>query len=207
MLALCGSVSAVPYTHSRAHNVSVSEGTSQVLPVLPVVSQGSSLGPMLFLYCTYINDLSLSVTHSSLSMFAEDTKCYKETLSTIDKNQLQHDLDEINDWSQLWNIFLNDSKIVNLSFPKKGGTLCSNGCSTRYTINGFDIIQSVLIGTSQLQCVLICHGCSFGARARAIIQKAYGSVCLTHQSFSSFSISARNLRYLSMVGSKMTSCS
>ena len=32
-------------------------------------------------------------------MFADDVKCFEEIFIAIDKGQLQHDLDVINDWS------------------------------------------------------------------------------------------------------------
>ena len=52
--------------------------------------QGSILGPMLLLL--YENDLTSSVTHSNIAMFADDTKPFKEITSVTDATQLHKDL-------------------------------------------------------------------------------------------------------------------
>ena len=64
--------------------------TSQSLPVLSEVPQGSILGPLLFL--VYVNDLPGCVSQgSSIAMFPDDTKCYRPVKSLHDAELLQSD--------------------------------------------------------------------------------------------------------------------
>ena len=57
------------------------------------VSQGSVLGPLLFLY-NYINDLDDNIT-SNVLKFADDTKVFREVNTDGDKQQLQNDIDRL----------------------------------------------------------------------------------------------------------------
>ena len=63
------------------------------------VPQGSILGPLLFLYNNYVNDLPTVVRHSQMNMYADDTKLH---LNEHDLLSVQHDflcdLDAIHAW-------------------------------------------------------------------------------------------------------------
>ena len=65
--------------------------------VLSGVSQGSVLGPILFM--VYINDLEEGVTGKILK-FADDTKLFRKTKEIGDKQKLQDDIDKIVRWSE-----------------------------------------------------------------------------------------------------------
>ena len=72
---------------------------SQWLPVTSGIPQGSVLGPLLFLI--YINDLPENV-NSTVYMYADDTKVYREIQSDDDHEVLQRDLETLKTWSDRW---------------------------------------------------------------------------------------------------------
>ena len=68
------------------------------------VPQGSVLGPLLF--TLYINDIP-NIVHTNLSFFADDSKVYSVIKTLEDSHQLQADLDNIQEWCQIWLLKLN----------------------------------------------------------------------------------------------------
>ena len=102
------------YLGHRRQCVSLNGCTSNTLPVISGVPQGSILGPILFL--VFVNDLPSSVFSSTLYLFADDTKCLKRISNVGDSVALQQDLNLLNEWSKKWNLFFNAMKCVSLSF-------------------------------------------------------------------------------------------
>ena len=97
------------YLSDRHQRVTTLGETSQSLPVLSGVPQGSILGPLLFL--VYVNDLPDCVSRgSSVAMFADDTKCYRPVKSLHDAELLQSDVRAIEEWCRVWQMDLNQSK-------------------------------------------------------------------------------------------------
>ena len=68
------------------------------------VPQGTVLGPLLFL--CYSADLTNSVKHSTISMFADDTKLYKGIHTVQDCYLLQEDLNCVSHWANTWQIII-----------------------------------------------------------------------------------------------------
>ena len=62
------------YLTGRSQYVAVNDYTSDPLPIRCGVSQGSVLGPLLFL--TYMNDLPNISKHLKLFLFTDDTSIY-----------------------------------------------------------------------------------------------------------------------------------
>ena len=101
------------YVTSRNQLVSVNLGFSTTLPVLSLVPQGSILGPLLYIYFIYINDLHLYASYSSLLLFADDTKCLR---STSDSLVLQQDLTSLFNRSNHWKLSFNELKCILIQF-------------------------------------------------------------------------------------------
>ena len=71
------------------------------------VPQGTILGPTLFL--VYVNKIPNVVT-SSIKMFPEDTRIYREINNAEDTPALQSDLDCLENWTRKWQIKFNPQK-------------------------------------------------------------------------------------------------
>jgi len=97
----------------RVQHVKINSSTSPAMPVRSGVPQGTVLGPILFL--CYSADMPAVVENSKLSIYADDTKLYKEIYSVEDCIKLQSDLDNIYNWAKLWQMELNPDKTKLLS--------------------------------------------------------------------------------------------
>ncbi len=71
------------------------------------VPQGSVLGPVLFVL--YINDLPAHVD-SGVKMFADDTKVYRQVSTVEDCEALQKDINELENWSNTWQMRFHPQK-------------------------------------------------------------------------------------------------
>ena len=87
------------YLTNRCQSVVLNGQTSESLPVIPGVPQGSVLGPLLFLLCINdINNLTLS-PGSKLVLYADDILLYRPIVSENDYTLLQQDVDALGVWS------------------------------------------------------------------------------------------------------------
>ena len=153
---------------------------SSTLPVISGVPQGSILGPMLF----YVNDLTLSTIYSSLLLFADDTKCFKEICSAEDVEMLQSDINATDVWSRLWKLLFNESKTVHLCYCKQGLT-----DTHIYTLNASEILQKE---THRDLGIIMCSDLSWNSHCVSICQKAYKIFGLLRRTFSSHSVKVKN---------------
>ena len=76
--------------------MSVNGVLSMIVAVISGIPQGSVLGPILFIIFT--NDMP-EIVHTMIQMFADDTKIFWEIKHAHDRDQLQHDLKALEDWS------------------------------------------------------------------------------------------------------------
>ena len=109
----------VCYLSNRCQRVIIPGGSSDFQPVSSGVPQGSILGPMLFLI--FVNDLPESVTRSSVSSFADDTKIFK-VINTLEHSlELQTDLNNLNTWATEAGMIFNSkkSKVMRISRKRK----------------------------------------------------------------------------------------
>lgn len=99
------------------------------------VSQGSSLGPLLFMIM--INDLSSMLTHAKCLIYADDVKLYLPIRETVDCENLQIDINNILNWCSINNLHLNTNKCSIISFTRS-----FNSISACYNINGHPIARN-----------------------------------------------------------------
>ena len=103
---------------SRSQRVVIEGEESESIPVTSGVSQGSVLGPILFLI--YINDLPDEVC-SQVRLFADDTALYLTMESEDSGSTLQSDLDILSMWETRWDMEFNPSKcqVVHVAGSKR----------------------------------------------------------------------------------------
>lgn len=84
----------------RKQRVIVNGERSEMKEVISGVPQGSVLGPLLFVI--YVNDLVEEIHNSSVFLYADDTKLFKEIKNKEDCEALQEDLLRMESWSKKW---------------------------------------------------------------------------------------------------------
>ena len=104
------------YLWDRSQYVEINVEQSQWQPVTSGIPQGSVLGPLLFLI--YINDLPKHV-NSTIYMYADDTKIYREIRDKHDQEILQKDLDCLKAWSDQWLLKFHPKKCYSITLGKK----------------------------------------------------------------------------------------
>ena len=182
------------YLAGRSQCVLLNQCTSDLLPVISGVPQGSILGPLLFLI--FVNDLPLSIRHSHIFLYADDTKCLKNVSSHSDSHSLQDDLSNLFSWSLQWNLHFNENKCVLLRLCPKHPRVLHD-----YTINGSPI--QVLDCYRDLG-ILISSDLKWGNHLTMITARAYKVLGLIRRSFSNgLSISAKKRLYSSLVCSQL----
>ena len=106
------------YLTGRHQRVVLDGVYSKWLPITLGVSQGSILGPLLFLvYVNYIPNYTRF--QSTIALFADDTKLYKSIDFPGAKNDLQADLNSLHKWILDWGMEFNKSKCQVLHVLKR----------------------------------------------------------------------------------------
>ena len=181
------------YLTNRKHYVNINEHSSQSLPVLSGVPQGSIVGPLLFL--VYINDLPNSIDFASVYLFADDTKFIKSILANTSDPLLQSDIDLLVAWCKLWKLSLNADKCAAIRFSLSPKTPPSSVYRVDETTIKFLPCHRDLgiVASSDL---------SWSNHYDLICSKAYRTFHLIRRSLSnSSSVATRKQLYLSLVKS------
>ena len=92
---------------ARHQRVLLDGESSDYVPVLSGVPQGTVLGPLMFLI--YINDITENIS-SQLKLFADDCLLYRAIRTEQDALLLQKDLDSLSQWATIWQMRFNPSK-------------------------------------------------------------------------------------------------
>lgn len=171
----------------RSQRVVVNGCSSDYMPVASGVPQGSVLGPLLFLI--YINDLP-DVIQNVSKLFADDAK----VLSASSKNvSLQDDINNITDWCNKWQLYLNTEKCSVLHIGK-------TSYSNNYTITCQNV--STILKTSHLEKdlgILIDNKLKFDQHITSIVGKANRMVGLIRRSFDFLDAHSFQLLFKAMV--------
>jgi hypothetical protein len=121
------------FLSNRTQTVSVNNVLSDLSRISSGVPQGSVIGPLLFLL--YIDDVTSVVKHSSIKLFADDTKLYVKGHRNEVNTLLIEDLSEIFQWFDTWQLNVAFQKCVIL--PIRG---CRRDAVVpKYVINGTEI--------------------------------------------------------------------
>ena len=112
----------------RSQTVVLNGESSDELPVLSGVPQGSVLGPILFLL--YINDLPENL-QSQVRLFADDTAVYLAVQGPDGSEKLQNDLNLLQEWEEKWDMEFNPSKCQVLHITRSRRPIRYN-----YTMHG-----------------------------------------------------------------------
>ena len=75
------------YLANRKQHVVLQDKSSVLLKVTSDVPQGSILAPLLFIF--YTNDMSPKLQHSTIALFADDSKCYLKITKVENCQELQ----------------------------------------------------------------------------------------------------------------------
>jgi hypothetical protein len=100
------------FLEDRTFQVKLGSTLSDLAPVTSGVPQGSVLGPLLFLL--YVNDLP-DIVKSNVLFYADDLKVW----NSVDPSKLQEDIFSICEWSSTWNLPINPSKCLHMTFGKE----------------------------------------------------------------------------------------
>ena len=103
------------FLNSRTQQVLVEGQSSEKIPVVSGVPQGSVLGPVLFLM--FINDLPDNI-NSSTRLFADDCILYCQIRNNNDQHLLQEDLDRLATWEKTWGMEFHPQKCSVLKISK-----------------------------------------------------------------------------------------
>jgi len=107
--------------------------SSENVPVVSGVPQGSVLGPLLFLI--FINDLPDNL-HSKTRLFADDCILYRQIKSPNDQQILQKDLDTLASWEKKWGMDFHPQKCSVLRASRGRSPL-----KAKYTLKGITLME------------------------------------------------------------------
>ena len=110
------------YLSNRRHRVMIEGIASDWHKIPSGVPQGSIIGPIFFLI--YINDIANDLTvGTTIPLYADDAKCYREIRESVDNRILQNDLFQIQTWSELWGMGFNTNKCKHLCVTRRRNPL------------------------------------------------------------------------------------
>ena len=184
------------FLSQRTQQVLVEGQSSEKVPVISGVPQGSVLGPILFLI--FINDLPDNL-HSKARMFADDCIVYREIKSNKDQLTLQEDLDTLAAWEQKWGMDFHPQKcnVLRVSRAKSPMTFS-------YRLKGTVLAEEA---TSKYLGVDLQNNLSWNQHVSRVTKKANSMLGFLRRNLRKASEETKAQAYMSMVRSKIDYCS
>jgi hypothetical protein len=128
------------FLRGRRQRVVMGNNVSDWEEVTSGVSQGSVLGPLLFVI--YINDMPEVIKHFSCKLYADDSKIIAEIKNDQDARNLQLDINSIVKWTDTWLMRLNYDKCKVMHFgcrnPKNNYTMTDSITQQQISISPSD---------------------------------------------------------------------
>uniref|UniRef100_A0A1X7SKP2 Reverse transcriptase domain-containing protein n=1 Tax=Amphimedon queenslandica TaxID=400682 RepID=A0A1X7SKP2_AMPQE len=186
------------YLTGRSHCTTINSVSSDYLPVLSGVPQGSVLGPLLFLI--YINDIPEKIS-SDVSLFADDMKFLRTIYSHYDQVSLQSDIDSLIEWCNEWKLNLNVNKCYHMSFS----ILHNMEEGLKYQVDSVSLNK---VNTCRDLGIIVTNNLSWSKHYHFICGKAYRALHFIRRNISaSSSMSVKRSLYISLVRSHLSYCS
>ena len=176
------------FLKSRTQAVVLEGVTSDYVPVQSGVSQGSVLGPSLFLF--YINDIPVGLD-STIRLFADDTIAYLTIKSNKDCLTLQKDLDKLGIWENKWKMAFHPDKCNVLSISKT-----KNPIKFNYSLHG-QVLQHVT--SAKYLGVTIQSDLKWNTHINNICKKANNTLGFLKRNLNINSASVKEQAYKSLV--------
>ena len=133
------------YLKGRKSSVVIGRVQSEYRLITHGVTQGSVLGPPLFII--FVNDLPNSVSQSTVDIYADDTTLSTSTVVSdlpVIQQRLQHDINKIADWTSDNKMVLNASKTKSILVTGKRLQKKAPDTNLKLTCNGSEIEQVTL---------------------------------------------------------------
>ena len=174
------------FLSNRTQQVLVEAERSDWCTVVSGVPQGSVLGPLLFIL--YINDLPNSLK-TTVKIFADDSKLYGKADTVEDREQIQNDLNEVQQWSARWQLGFNveKCKVLHVGHRNPGSD---------YTLFGkkLDVIEEEKdLG------IIVDKNLKFHSQAASAASKANQILGVVRRSFANLTVQSLPMLYKSLV--------
>ena len=191
------------YLSGRSQFVSIDGFQSVARKVTCGVSQGSVLGPLLFI--VFINDLPAAIKHSIVDIYADDTTLSSsadiEVAPQAISENLQKDLEETRVWSIKNKMVLSDSKTkCMLVTGKRLESKFSDNCSLHLKLNGTEIKQ---VNSQKLLGVTIDNKLSFDDHIERLCKKLTQKIAVLRKIRRFLPLEERKLYYNAMIKQSM----